>query len=300
MRIVACMPARNEGWCIGLSARVALAWCDALVVGLHECDDDTEAVVDGIDGEISKLRFAGRLWDEMPQRQRMLIEARRIGATHIAIVDADEVLTGNLLAVIRGYVEGLRAGRMLDLPGYNLRGGIDQYHVNGVWGRRWFSTAFKDHPQLHWSGDQYHHREPFGMSLVACQPVTQNAGGTMHLWGASERRLRAKHAWYKMLEALRWPDKPRREIDRYYSMAIWPGAAPQFDRNWRYAPVPTGWWKPHVEARQYLNLDAEPWQEAEVRRLWREDGPAKFVGLNLYGVEVSADPASILCREEAS
>lgn len=285
MRLVALMPARNESWCIGLSARVALAWCDALVVGLHECEDDTESIIDGIDGEVSKLRFTGRLWDEMPQRQALLMEARRIGATHIVIVDADEVLTGNLLASIRGYVEELRPGRMLHLPGYNLRGGIEQYHANGVWGRRWFSTTFKDQPMLHWGGDQYHHREPFGVSLAACQSVAQGRGGVMHLWGASERRLRAKHAWYKMTETLRWPDKPRREIDRYYSMAISPGAAPQYDQEWRYAPVPVDWWEPHLEARRYLNVDAEPWQEAEVRRLCAEHGAARFAGLNLYGVE---------------
>lgn len=278
MRIVACMPARNEAWCIDLSARVALAWCDALVVGLHECEDETEAILDGIDGEISKLRFTGRLWDEMPQRQAMLEEARRLKATHIAIVDADEVLTGNLVPTIREHAEALRPARILNLPGYNLRGGIERYHANGIWGQRWFSTVFKDHPSLCWRGDGYHHREPYGMPLHPCAPIGQGAGGTLHLWGASERRLKAKHAWYKLTEALRWPQKPRAEIEQYYSMSM-------LDDGWRFAPVPAGWWEPHREALKYLDLAAEPWQEAEVRRLWVEHGAEKFAGLDLFGVE---------------
>ena len=54
---------------------------------------------------------------------------------------------------------------MIELPGYNLRDCISRYHANGIWGKRWFSLAFKDNPRLHWAGNKFHHREPHGMQL---------------------------------------------------------------------------------------------------------------------------------------
>lgn len=123
------------------------------------------------------------------------------------------------------------------------------------------------------------------MGLSPVQPIQQAAGGTMHLWGASERRLKAKHAWYKAAETLKWPAKPRAEIDRYYSLALRPDAAPQFDQDWRYAAVPSEWWEAHREAARHLDLNAEPWQEAEARRLVEQHGAERFAGLDLYGLE---------------
>jgi hypothetical protein len=35
---------------------------------------------------------------------------------------------------------------------------------------------------------------------------------------------------------------------------------------------------------KYLDVDAEPWQEAEVRRLVAEHGRETFAGLDLFGV----------------
>jgi hypothetical protein len=35
---------------------------------------------------------------------------------------------------------------------------------------------------------------------------------------------------------------------------------------------------------QHLHLDAEPWQEAECRKLIEQHGRAKFAGMDLFGV----------------
>ncbi len=108
----------------------------------------------------------------------------------------------------------------------------------------------------------------------------------MHLWGASERRLVAKHSLYQCTEALRWPDKSREEIRREYSQSIkgrpWIGDTPD---KWTYADVPRGWWEPYdsISGGRY-SVDAEPWQEAEVRRLVAEHGRERFAGLDLFGL----------------
>jgi hypothetical protein len=286
LKLIGLMPVRNEAWVLGLSARVALMWCDELVIRAHACTDGTLEIIQGLMEE-----FKGRLrliystapdWCEMDHRQGMLTCARQCGATHIAIIDADEVLTGNLLPLATG-ASLLHSGEMLQLPLYNLRTGLDLYHANGTWSNRIASLAFKDNPELGWHGDQFHCREPQGKSLAPVQPLKQGDGGVMHLWGCSERRLLAKHALYKITERLKWPRKSAWEIDRMYSMCIngnFPGEAAQ----WRYADVPDSWWAPYQHLMKYLDIDAEPWQEAEVRRLVQEHGREKFAGLDLFGV----------------
>lgn len=288
MKIVGLLPVRNEDWVLSMSARAALMWCDSLVILLHACTDKSEAIARGLQHEhparITLLSESGDGWDEMQHRQKLLDAAREEGATHIAIIDADEILTGNLLSTIRGHIERTPGHSILQLPGYNLRHGCRQYHTTGIWGNRWFSVVFADDSRLHWSGDRFHHREPMGPPLSRYAPVRQGNGGILHLWGADERRLRAKHAAYKMTETLRWPNKSRAEIDRTYQQAFDPAANHQFDQNWRFGAVPEEWWQPYIHLQQYLRLDATPWQEGYCQKLLEQHGAARFIGLNLLGV----------------
>lgn len=288
MRLVGMMMCRNEDWCLDLSARAALIWCDALVILNHRSTDRTTEIALDLSRE-----FPGRIgythapqsdWHEMVYRQAMLEYARELAATHLAIIDADEVLTGNLLESIRVHIESMAPGRILQLPGYNLRGGLYRYHSTGIWADRWFSVAFKDDARLNWRGDHFHQREPGGMVMPWSRPIMQGQGGVMHLWGADGRRLVAKHALYKMTETLRWPAKSKREIDDLYSLAFDPTLNRMFDQNWRYAEVPEEWWAPYGVPWNRVKLDAVPWQEAECRRLYAEHGPDRFAGLNLFDV----------------
>ena len=286
MKLVGLMPCRNEDWVIGLSARAALKWCDDLIVLNHNSTDRSVRVLNDIgDRRLTVLHELDEKWDEMAHRQRLLSAARDLGATHIAMIDADEVLTGNLLPFIRKWIELLEPGAMMELPGYNLRNGISSYHASGVWGNRWFSTVFRDVRPASWGGDRFHSREPSGVKWVPVRRSSQRVGGVMHLWGASERRLVAKHALYKVVETLRWPDKDRDEIDRMYSMSVkgrpWVGETPQ---SWRYEKVSSGWWQAHLDALPHLNVAATPWQEAEVKRLVAQHGLGRFERLDLFGV----------------
>lgn len=283
MKLIGLMACRNESWCIGLSARVALLWCDELVICNHASTDGSPPDL----GDMVTVLWRDGDWNEMEHRQAMLEMARHRGATHIAIVDADEVLTGNLVTCVRDQVQCLPRAFMLQLPGYNLRDSLVKFHANGIWGQRWFSVAFADDPALHWAGDNFHAREPQGMKLRTTAPFGQGSGGVMHLWGVSERRLKAKHALYKVTERLRWPDKPVSQIDQEYSWAIHGDSTNRSygtpDR-WAYSEAPASWWSPYADLMQYLDIDAEPWQEAEVRRLVAEYGPEPFSRLDLFGV----------------
>jgi Glycosyl transferase family 2 len=301
MRLIGLMHVRNEDWILGLSLRVALLWCDSVVVYLHACTDGSAGIIEDVireneRGRLTVLHESDPKWDEMRHRQEALEAARRDGATHIAIIDADEVLTGNWIP--SGGVGTWRLGQdmpaecMLQLPLYNLRGGMTRYHSNGLWGNRIVDVAFRDDPRLRWSGDCFHSRAPRAVSLQPYlqpyRPIEQGQGGILHLWGVSERRLRAKHALYKLTERLRWPDKPVCVVDQMYSWAV---AGDPNNRQWgtpdtwTYADVPDSWLAEYRRRGwlEHVHLDADPWQEAECRRIVAAN-PGIEAGLDLFGV----------------
>lgn len=303
MKLIATIPVRNEAWVLGLSARVALMWCDELCILNHASTDRTAEIIGDLQGEypgrVHVVSMPGEVWTEMQHRECLLEMARQKGATHIAIVDADEILTGNLLgvvqedtpSVVRMTAASTQPGCILQFPLYNMRGSIDTFHVNGIWGKRWGSVAFKDNPRLYWAragspNEEYdhHQREPKGMLLNGYRPVSQGNGGIMHLWGVTEKRLVAKHALYKLTEAIKWPEKSRRDIDQMYSLAIHGRPPHDMPAGWQYQKAPPSWWLPYGPLMQYLDLNAEPWQIEECWRLVKKHGRAAFAGLDLFGV----------------
>lgn len=294
MKLIGMMPVRNESWVLGLSARVALKWCDQLVIMWHCAEHDPEkeeraldAITDELVSEFTAERVRVILnidndWNEMGHRQAMLTAARQHGATHLAIVDADEVMTANLIPGVRRCSEMLSPGQGMMLPGYNLRHSINQYHATGIWGNRWFSAVFADSPELHWAGARFHHREPMGLSLAWQHPVPHGRGGIMHLWGANEKRLVAKHRLYKVTERILFPDKPVADIEYEYNQAT-RGRPNHGDTpaTWKFLGVPAEWWNGHADLMRHLHLDAEPWQDAEADRLIALHGRAAFAGLSV-------------------
>lgn len=293
MKLVGLMPVRNEAWCLGLSARVALTWCDYLVIGLHACTDQSDKIAYQIATEypnrVNVLHIDDPKWAEMEHRQDMLAIARHDGATHIAMIDADEILTGNLACkknrsecakCAYTCVRAATRDHILQLPLYNLRGGIDRYHSNGLWGKRIVSVAFADDPALHWSGDRFHSREPQGKRLTGFEPVAQGDGGVMHLWASSLDRCRAKHRLYRITERIRWPEKDVRDIERMYGM--WEkGSIGEDPKAWTFSPVPEAWWAPYAAWMKYLDVDAPNWQDAECERLIAQHGREYFKGLSI-------------------
>lgn len=290
MNLVAIMPVRNEDWILGLSARVALLWCDRIIILNHASTDGTARIINELGAEYKERIISvghGRTeWDEMSDRQWLLGFARanggETGATHIALIDADEILTGNLISGIRERVAALSLGQMLTLPLYNLRGGLNRYHLNGVWGQRTVSVAFKDVNTASWKGDTFHKREPDGVQWQRINFVLQGMGGIVHFWGANEQRLHEKHRLYRVSERVRWPHKDVSLIEMEYSQAErgrpWMQDTPE---RWTFADTPHGWLSPYADLMQYLKLDCEPWHRAEADRLIAEHGKLFFAGLSV-------------------
>ncbi len=299
MKIVAILPVRNEDWILGFTARAILQWVDELVIldhcstdGSRQIEDDVWQEDDSDDGRITMLYENDPVWEEMRHRQRMLDCARSRGATHIVTIDADEVLTANLVPTIRNFIEIMPPDQVLQLPWLTMRDSLTQCHASGIWAEQFASTAFQDSPELHWAardGYDFHHRHPCGRPQRPFQPIPHVQGGIMHFQYSNRRRLLAKQALYKMTEVIRWPGKePLSEINKRYDWSVYgapynpgPGNHPVIF-HLKYSPA--SWWNGYENLMHQIHLYAEPWQEAECRKLVEEYGREKFAGLDLFGV----------------
>ena len=290
MKIVGICPVRNEDWCLGLTLRAALQWCDEVIVLDHASTDRTETILSEIDDETEHKRLfwfiePDPLWREMNHRQRLLTCARSRNATHIAMIDADELLTANLIPHIRTWIERLGPMQMLCLPwicvAHMKQGDYTTYMSSGMWAKQRVSTAFLDRPQLHWTtanGYDFHHRAPYGCTWHDV-PMS-GGGGLLHLQFLSTRRLYAKQYLYQLTERLRWPDRePVAQMSEKYSLTVREALAAQT------APCPANWFAGYEDLLHYLQVDAEPWQEAECRRLLKEH-PGIGEGCNLFGLSL--------------
>lgn len=295
MKIIGLMLCRNSDWILGLSARAALMWCDGLVFCMHSCTDETRKIVAEVHRE-NRCKVAFRScwndqWNEMQMRQDMLEIGRGMAAecknpTHFALIDDDEVLSGNLLPNIRDMVEETPKGSVLMLPWLQVVNAVNEpaewgVMTSGHWGRSPVSVAFPDLPELHWAaqagGYDHHHRHPMGRPFAGHYPILNRDAGLMHFQFASRRRLLAKQFWYQLQERLRWPSRPVDQIAATYSFTVAESAAA------KVATVPAEWFEPYEHLMQHLHLDREPWQEAECKRLLAQN-PGVGEGLNDFGL----------------
>ena len=280
-KLVALMLVRNEDWVLNLSLRAALRWCDAVYVYCHKCHDGTQDIIDTVDrqnpGRVARAWSEADDWNEMDMRQTLLQQGRKWGATHFALVDADEVPTANWLAYLRQRALALNPGEAMDVPMIPCWRSLHAYrNDNSIWCKSRISVAFADKPGVCWKADngyQHHHRLPYG--VTAKRVGERGAGGVMHLQFANWPRLAAKHAWYKCVEITRFTKRTREEIDRVYNQAL-------DESNLRTAECPKAWWEGHDTS--CVDFQSEPWHKAECKRLWDLHGADTFRGLNLFGV----------------
>ena len=324
MKLICIMPVRNEAWVLGLTARAVLRWCDELII-LDHCSTDRTPLIWGEllgehPGRMAVIAKPDPTWHEMAHRQDLLEKARERGATHIVMVDADEILTGNvaIMSRLNSHLTWEKLyGTVLQLPWIQLRDSIHNMHNSGVWAEQQVSMAFQDSPELHWAareGYDFHHRHPMGRECIPYRPLRREQGGLMHLQMVNPRRLRAKQLLYCLTERLRWPDRELvADMVARYSLAVYgaPKQAAAGVPHWaprtalrageapgpvsEFATVPAEWWAPYADLMQYLDVDAEPWQLAECHRVLREN-PGIEAGLDDFGLGLFGPPHKDLLR----
>jgi hypothetical protein len=153
---------------------------------------------------------------------------------------------------------------------------------SGIWANQMASTAFQDNPEYYWAakdGYDLHHRQPYGKTELTWHcPIGDRSAGLMHLQFASRRRLLSKQFLYQLVEQKRWPGRRSvSEVREYYARTV---------RESDLAilgPVLGAWWVPYWDLMRYLDIDAEPWQEGECRRMI-EENPRLADGLDDFGL----------------
>lgn len=306
MKLIGLMLVKNEQWILGASLRTALQWCDEMVVVDTGSWDNSVSIIsevtsenpyrvhysrmtptktvklrnayDGVEYDVEQEDLHG-WWNEMDVRQHALQLGRKHGGTHFAMVDADEILTANLIPQVYSDVGKLKPGQVLDYPMLAMRR-VDAYQDDGsIWSSVMLSVAFADRDNLTWRPDglgyHFHHRCPYGIETVTLKPHHDKAmGGVMHLQFSDPERLRWKHRLYKMIERLRWPDRdPVEQVNWRYNLALEPAR--------RVVKIPDEWYLPEMLSR--IDTAQTPWHKSECHRLWDTYGPEPFKGLDLWG-----------------
>jgi hypothetical protein len=215
----------------------------------------------------------------MDMRHENLTIGRQMGGTHFAIIDADEIISGNLLPVIRPWMKHLSPGQILDLPMIPLWEGLEKVRDDeSVWTRARLTIGFRDKADLHWraAADGYHHhsRPPRAALDNRMWPIDKGQGGVFHLQFANKRRLLAKHVLYRMVDHLRWPGRESvAQLNQKYDQALSPpGKLSSFPDDW------LGGYRLDL-----IDLNGIPWQESEIHRLLSQHGREAFAGLDLKG-----------------
>lgn len=288
------MPVRNEDWILGLGLRALLRWVDHAIVLDHCSTDDTAAILSDIAGEypgrVTVLLESDPVWEEMRHRQRLLDTAREKGATHIVVIDADEILTGDLLPAIRGMVEACPANQTMQLPWLCLRNSKDLVHTSGVWGEQWASMGFVDNPSLFWSAEgrgtyDHHHRAPMGRTFSGHRPFLHRSSGLLHFQFVNEKRLKYKQLAYQLIERTRWPNRETAEqVRRKYALSIYGRDTPPAV-EFGLAACPDAWLAPYADLMHHYRPEAEPWQAQQCRDLIAAN-PSITAGLDDFGLEL--------------
>jgi hypothetical protein len=290
VKITGLMPVRNEDWILGFALRADLMWMDEMVLLLHSCTDHSREIAEQVQAEVGKDRLEilenpDPVWRDMNQRQFLLEAGRHRDTEYFCILDADEVLTGDLLPRIRQMIFDLEPGQCLAAPWISIWKSIFHYRLNSTVMSH-STIAFRDAPLLHWRSDKgydQHHRNPY--EAIYIPDPDFKGGGAMHFQFTDWRRIVAKHALYKMSEAWRWPGrKTVQEINRQYDATL-------NETGVELAPTPFEWFAPYTQILSKLHLNETPWHEAECRRLREIHGPRVFQGLNLYGLLPTGEPA---------
>lgn len=297
-KIVATLLARLDQWSIELAIRVALEWCDEIVIGMHEPGgkalDPTWKIISKLSPDlinrINVVALTDATWDEMNMRQRLLESARGCGATHIAIVDADEAVTADLIPDIREMVLKLKPCETIEVPMVSphhgaSKGGacLDFARVDGVFASARITLAFGDDPSLSWQnaadGYCYHNRPPKGITQRTNLQTRSAMSGVFHLQYATLQRLGAKAAFYKLTERMKFPDRDESQpgpLNHKYDWTL-------RDDGERYEKIPdSAWAYPFGDGRKMVDLGEIAWQAWAISALVGRLDPKVIAGLDIH------------------
>jgi len=290
MKLVGLMLCHHDDWIIGLSARAALKWCDALAVLDLGVQGRVPEIIDKLSGE-----EAGRVWKVnnsnlvtlgvVSPYQLLMDKANELGATHIAIIGTNYVLTSNVIDQIRSMIETLKEEQFLDMPLLTCWKGFMQYRVDKAsWAGATIPIAFKNSGGIQWpvEAGYDHFYLPSGKSWTLHKPFHQMHGGMMYLEPVNWRLYKARYYLRQMLKLVKknvLGGRPK--LDKSASRVI-------DEQGIKLAKVPGTWWEGYFDLFDHVSMWKMPWYEEEISRLREENNPNLFDAIELPGEVIDA------------
>ncbi len=284
-KIVALVPARNEGVKIAFCFRALARFVDAIVY-LDDCSDDGETlpIVEAIAAECRVERIARKpRWhrDEPGDRNALLQAGREIGGTHFVVIDADEAFTANCMEgeALRRKILDLNPGDRLAMTWIQLWRGVHQYRFDGsVWTNNIKPIIFCDDGRCAYSSEFIHTpRVPDNLRGRNLK-IEGYQFGLLHFQFVNWRNLLLKQAWYRCIERVREPQKPVAEINARY--------APSKDEtNLGLKPAPVPWLAGYSFFDATVFDAPDRWRENQVLGWFQEHGREFFRELDIWDVD---------------
>lgn len=280
-KIVGLVPMRNEELLIADCLRALAMVTDAIVVLDDASEDSSMAIVKSLQKECNIERIhEKKIWyrDEPGDRNIMLKLGREIGGTHFVVIDADEMLTANLVKnnYLRNLILDLVPGDKMNMHWIRLWKKIDQFRTDGLLKEVIFCDDGKSSYQ---SGFIHTSRIPNnlidGKNLYIKPYFTY---GLLHYQAVNWRNMEIRRAWYRCIIRVRKPEYTDAQVNASC-------ACHEDENNITLAQCPAEWFDGYSFFNPAVYEANDIWREKQVITWLKTYGKGFFKGLDMWHID---------------
>jgi glycosyltransferase involved in cell wall biosynthesis len=279
VKIVALIPAKNEEEIIGVCLQSLQKVVDHVVVYDDNSTDKTSEIARQAGAVVINESYSSESgWPEFKIRERLLEEARKLKATHIISIDADEALAPTFAKVAKEYFQKMKPGDTLSLRWITLWKRADFERVDGIYASLYKEFAFCDDLV---SKHEYAYlgvgRVPKNLNGENIK-VESDLGGILHFQYVFWEQTQLKQAWYRCSEFVQ-KERSAKRINNTYRTSL--------DSNQvKIKPLPAEWIVPCEKPEKKLK---EQWYKERIFELFDRHGVGYFEPLEIWHVKVLND-----------
>ncbi len=264
--IVGVVATRNGSLLIEACLRGMAPYTDAIVVLDDVSQDNTVEIVEHLAQELPIARIIKKtVWirDERADKWMLLKAARELGATHVIMLDDDEILSANCATDnwLKKEIAAMKPGQIMTFPMVNLWDSTEWYRDDALcsphswkWGS--ITAVFCDDGACNY--DTNPAWGPSGSMHISRAPANRKRGDypdtikrfdityvLLHFKSVYLEDIRIKKAWYLMLEFLKLQEEKKntqadiKKLNDFYDKEF-AGMLATND-NIHCAPVPAAW-----------------------------------------------------------
>ena len=289
MNLIGLVPVRNSAGIIVQCLEALALLCDHIVV-LDDCsDDDTVEVIKMLPARLKVSSVLTKTtWhrDEPGDRNRLLQEGRRLGGTHFAVIDADEMFTASWVVdgSLRKTIAQLPAGGWLSVRWLHPWRSFDYVRWDGsIQAQQFKEVIFCDDHRSNYESDFIHtQRSPHGLDGPETR-ISDADKGLLHFQYVNWRNVLIKQAWYRCLERVRIPDRSIKEINARYQESC-------DEAGLRLRPAVPIWYQDYGFLDRKCFEAADTWRLDQMQDWFQEHGSDYFRELDIWDPEIWIAP----------